>query len=165
MLEHDALVLRPWSAFGRSTPPPTPFWALLEPSSLDLVGLVRREPCRGSFFNRLLSRPHTAIHESDDEPLVCTIQRSWHFQISWEVRDAEGQPVGQFTSGVLRGSQNRRWRVHRRAEGCAFGGDDGPALAEWIARDSDRVLTFSLASREDPLARMLALAAAAILNP
>jgi hypothetical protein len=164
MLEHDALVLRPWSAFGQFAIPPTPSWALLEPNSLALVGVVRRAACLGSFLDRVFCRSRTAIHESDDEPLVCTIGRSWGLYAVWQVRDAEGQPVGQFTRGVLRGPQRRRWRIHRRTQGCELGGDDGPALAAWSAHGLDRVLTFSVDSREDPLSRMLALAAAVMLN-
>jgi hypothetical protein len=81
------------------------------------------------------------------------------------VCDADGQTVGQFTRGVLRGGLGRRWYVIAQAEGCEFGDGNGPALAVLSRQSSDRVLAFSPESREDPLSRMLALAAAVTLYP
>lgn len=46
------------------------------------------------WWRRWLGPIVLALHEAEDEPLVCTLRRAWPFSTTWEVCDADGHPLG-----------------------------------------------------------------------
>lgn len=47
-----------------------------------------------SWWRRWLGPTVLAIHEADEEPLVCSLRRGWPLSATWEVCDADGNPLG-----------------------------------------------------------------------
>src|SRR5262249_52821626 len=80
-LEEQALLLQ--------TGQPQTAGRIVAPTWGTLLGLVRRQP-PVSWWQWLGPRV-LAVHEAEDEPLLCTLRRSWGRP--WQVRDADGHLV------------------------------------------------------------------------
>jgi hypothetical protein len=173
MLEHDTLLLQPWDLFKKTVPRvggedlPTPRWAILEPNAGTLVGLVRPRTNTQSFWTRWFCRAQLAVYESEDEPLVCTLLRSWGLERAWEMRDADGHMVGRITKSYLQGPLGR-YLIHiQRSKPTVTGFLDGQgrALASLTRKANDWILSFEGECKGDPFARMLILGSALVASP
>jgi hypothetical protein len=88
MLEYPTLLLLPWASSRR---------LILDAASDTPVGFVWVRP---PGWGRWLSRQGQLgriweIHETEDEPLLCTLQRSWWSARRWVVADADGHEIGR----------------------------------------------------------------------
>jgi hypothetical protein len=149
MLEYENLIFMP-SAAGMG-------WDIRDAASGKQVGVARR-PAGGGFWSHWLRRTCLAVHESEDEPLLCTVHRQWGFQETWELRDAEGHPVGKLARGVLRGRLGRVLSRVDAPEGrtTRYLDRQGRTMAT-LTRCGERRLAFAAESKGDPFTRMLVL--------
>ena len=97
-----------------------------------------------------------SIHEREDSPLVFTVARCWLWPARREVRDAEGELVGELAGrrvfdrwgdGVMRRERGRLTDLR------------GVVLASWSGGAGGTHVEFGAAIRPDPFACMLVLAA------
>ena len=108
--------------------------------------------------------PVLAVHEDEDAPLVFTVQRRWNWPPRREVRDAEGNRIGELIGDWIRDEYARR--VATRV--CAGGqtlliNRERKVLARY--RVDSKGLHFAFATEEtegDPFQKMLLLAAGLI---
>src|ERR1700687_1734085 len=149
MLEHEILVFTP-SATEVG-------WTIRDAVSGTQVGVARRL-AGGKFWSRWLRRTCLAVHESDDEPLLCTIHRLWSFREAWELRDADAQPVGRLSRTVIRGRLGRLLsRVDAPESRTVHYLDRQGRTTATLTRRGDCRLTFTPESKGDPFTRMLVL--------
>ena len=155
MLEHDTLLLRPWSlpADGTRQRP------IVEPATHGLLGFARtvkpRPGWRGWF-----DTPALEVHEAEDEPLVFTVRRLGGWKPTWEVRDADGHLVG------LRDRIGRPFALRGKTpDGTATGffrSPDEHELARLVSSTEGTRLEFAANGTDNPFLRMLLLAAALV---
>ncbi len=149
MLEHEILVFTPAST-GLG-------WTIRDAASGKQVGVARRLT-GGGFWSRWLRRTFLAVHESEDEPLLCTVHRLWGFREAWELRDADAQPVGKLSGTVIRGRLGRLLsRVAAPERGTVHYLDRQARTTATLTRYGDCRLTFNPESKGDPFTRMLVL--------
>jgi hypothetical protein len=152
MLEHDALILTPSADSG---------CLILQPNSGKQVGAVRPAPTGRGFLFRCFARPYLAIYESEDEPLLCTLNRLFRLREVWELRDADGHLVGKLTRAALSGQAGRRFTraLSPDRREVRFIDSRGQVAAS-LSSQEERVLTFGVESKCDPFTRMLILGSA-----
>ena len=148
MLEHATLLLRP--------PDPSSVQAVVDAATGAALGFARRRP--GSAWGRWLGGATLAVHEQQDDSLLCTIRRGWLRRHCRLVYDAEEQGVG-----VVRGRRLED-RLGRLVAVCGpdavFRDPEGRPLASLRPEAAGLAVAFTEAVAADPFARMLVLAAA-----
>ena len=141
LLEQPALVVSPAGGDGRRP--------LLAPDGREVGFAVWRRP---SWW-----RGYTlSIHEREDSPLVFTVARRWLWPLRREVRDAEGDLIGELAG---RRVLDRWGDVVMRRDGEHLADLTGVVLAAWSQGDAGLYLEFRPDIRSDPFACMLVLAA------
>jgi hypothetical protein len=108
-----------------------------------------------------------AIHESGDEPLLCTLGRRLGSWGSWRVRDADNHPVGQVSGLRLFDAQdNLLATAHPRPEDgtTSYLGLENRELAVTDLEADGVRLTFLLVERDNPFVKMVLLAATVVHN-
>lgn len=159
MLEQQNLLLRPWatSAGGLGSR------AILDPASGAPLGFACWRAAAGPCWRRWLAPAALAVHESDDEPLVFTVQRVWGLTPRWEVRDADGHYVGMLREQRLHDRYDRGLAAIERSPDrstARFRGPDGRELGA-LSRSGDTTeLTFTPSVDGQPFVKMVLLAAA-----
>jgi hypothetical protein len=153
MLEQANLWLSSWST---DTDRPAAC-TISDPATHQLLGQARRRPLPRSFWRRWLARPTLEVVETEDESLLCTIQRLVGFRPAWEVCDADGRYVG----GV-RGPHvvDPFGQVVCQRVGKNFVTLQGQELAALRPEEKGTLLSFGAELADNPFARMLLLAAA-----
>lgn len=160
MLEYAALCLAPWLAGEHrcrmgAGPTPLPRWAVLEPTSRQLLGLVR---C----LARWLRPPVVEVFETADESFLFGMRGGWWPAKSWRIADADGRPVGYVQGIQLRSWQGDLLAVMETEPGEAAGrwrGRDGRELGSFRAADGGVLAQFAPElSDGSPFLRMLLLA-------
>jgi hypothetical protein len=155
MLEQAALLLRPWApaagaARGR---------VVLDAVAGTPLG-VARTPARPGGW-RWLARPALEVCETEDESLLCTVQRGWWPGSPWHVREAEGHLVGTVSGPSVVDRLGRTVALLRDSGGGgSFLDPAGVELGRLERRPDGLRLTFAVWLEGDPFARMLLLAAA-----
>ncbi|HTU16704.1 MAG TPA: hypothetical protein VMG10_01470 [Gemmataceae bacterium] len=153
MLESRVLLVRPRSPSG--------VWAIVDGDSGKPLGFARWERQKPSCWWRFFACSSLAVHEHEDEPLLCTIRRTWGLLPRCVVRDAEGQQIGScsFIGRIIRDRYSRPL--------AAFHGEDGTmrsptnrVLAEWTATADGLRLVFGDGIAGEPFVKMLLLSAA-----
>jgi hypothetical protein len=166
MLEQRVLLLRLGVALsGESSErllassPPSLIGRIEEPGGGTVLGLVRR-PVGPPRWRPWLSRPVLAVHENDDEPLLCTIHRLWRWRRTWEVRDADGHPVGQILTTAILSRQGWQGRIRWEAAGEMICQDYWKRTLATLSPSGDGfLLTFAEQLDGNPFAKMLLLGA------
>ena len=168
MVEHPALLLRPWGASagaagsaqgggGAAEGAAARRRDVVDPVAGQLLGFVRR-PLRPFAW---LMRQADEIYETLDSSLLATLWRPWFVIRSWEIYDAENKRRG-ITLGhsVLDGAGHRLARLDASARDAGrFVAADGKELATLhINANAETLLTFTGAV--DPFTRMALLGAA-----
>jgi hypothetical protein len=159
MLEYPALLLLPPDATGCRS--------ILEGPGGTLVGSARpREHGDLPWWRRPLW-PVLEVRESEDEPLLFTVCRSWSLLPRREVCDADGRRVGYLHGEALDDAWGRRVAV-RSWEGARNSGTfrlrNGKVLA-WTEREKEGLrLTFAETAAGEPFLKMLLLGAALLLE-
>jgi hypothetical protein len=153
MLEQSALLLRPWAAGAdgvRSR-------AVFDPTANTPLGLARTRSDSARLWPRWLNRPALEVYETEDESLLCTVQRSWGWGPRWSVREADEQLVGS-----VRGPQvlDRLGRTLAVLHCGRFVDSAGIELGRLERCGEGLRLSFAVWLEGDPFARMLLLAAA-----
>jgi hypothetical protein len=169
MLEHQSLLVRPWTWPAKPPPGrqareagPGAVRAILDQDTGWQLGLARWQLPARSPWLAWLSRPLLTVHEIDDEPLVFTVRRLWALTPRWEVCDADGHSIA-----VVR----RGWVLDRfggclawiepvpEADGFRFHGRDGRELAELNRSGNDLRVRFADDLFGEPFVKMALLAA------
>jgi hypothetical protein len=145
MLERQGLLVRDADDAGSR--------AIEDAAAGSLLGSARPVAARPGW---LPSRPVLEVREADDAPLVFTVRRVWSLVIRYEVRDAEGRPVGSVAGPVLFTRDGRR--VATLAPDGAFRGVDGDVLGRMSRAKGGVELHFADAVAADPFGKMLLLA-------
>lgn len=91
MLEHPALLLQRQAS--RS-------WIIRDPDGA-VLGCARWETGADQGWRRWLNRLQLAFYETEDQSLLCTLNRRWLPSLGWVVRDADGQRVGAVRGAVI----------------------------------------------------------------
>ena len=141
LLEQPALIVSPANDSGRRT----------------ILDLDDREVGFAVWGKRSWWRGYTlSIHEREDSPLVFTVARGWMWPLRHEVRDAEGELIGELAGRRVLD----RWgdAVMRRENG-KIADLNGVVLASWTRTEAGLRLEFRPDNRSDPFACMLVLAA------
>jgi hypothetical protein len=155
MLEQPHLLLRPWQpdgARGRRLD-------ILGPQG-EPVGLARSPPRGRWSWLRWWDRPVVTVHESEDEPLLCTLSQG--FGRRWSVHDADGQEVGRLAGPFLINASNQQVAVQRRSGPCSRYLDSRRRELARAEADGGVRLMFGEEGPGNPFVRMLLLAAALV---
>ena len=141
LLEQPALIVSAVSDAGRRT----------------IFDLDHREVGFAAWDRRSWWRGHTlSIHEREDSPLVFTVARRWMWPFRREVRDAEGELIGELAG---RRVLDRWGDAVMRREHEHLTDLHGVVLARWSCGKAGSRLEFQPSVRSDPFACMLVLAA------
>jgi hypothetical protein len=105
----------------------------------------------------LPARPVLEVREAEDAPLVFTVRRVWSLVTRYEVRDAEGRPVGSVAGPVITSRDGRP--VATLGPDGVFQGVDGGALGRTTRAKGGVELHFADGVAADPFGKMLLLAA------
>jgi hypothetical protein len=97
------------------------------------------------------------VHEAGDAPLLFTVKRSWPFLPRYEICDADGQPVGSLVGPVIKGRYGRPLAM-LWTDG-AYHDINGSIVARLSHEKAGVEVSFSEAVQENPLTKMLLLAA------
>ena len=100
-----------------------------------------------------------SIHEREDSPLVFTVARGWLWPLRREVRDAEGELIGELAG---RRVLDRWGDAVMRREHEHLTDLHGVVIARWCSGEAGLRLEFHPFIRSDPFACMLVLAATLI---
>jgi hypothetical protein len=119
------------------------------------VGLARSTSERSVWWWPF-PQPVLAIHELEDEPLVCTVRPCWGLGAWFRVLDGNDHPVGFLLAGRIWGALGQRLA---NRQGDRFLAPDGRILAEMSRRAGEEQLRFREEVGADPFAKMLLLAA------
>jgi len=153
MLEQSELLLRPW------TVEPARRLAISAPNSATVLGFARRRH-EGQWWS-WLRRFVVEIRETEDEPLVMTLQRGRIWRGNWEVADAEETPIGRIHGTLLVsdfGDELGQWRWTKRDGKALIVRGSQSVLARAERSEKGVLLTFDPLTHS-PFARMLLLAA------
>lgn len=158
MLERTSLLLRPW-LLGPSSGDER-IW-IIDPLTQSWLGSACRPLARG-FVGRLRSwaRPRIAVREADDEPLLFTMSRGL-IRRSWQVCDADGDPIGRIRGLHLNDRNHRQLATLRRSSAEQIGHYEtrsGEILATIESGGEGVLLSFQEPSRDEPFLRMAVLA-------
>jgi hypothetical protein len=162
MLEEQTLLLRPWSVSG---PADARRREVVSATTGRLLGFARPQPAGLPAWRRWLTSPLLAVHEAEDEPLLCTVERFWWFGPFWEVREADGHRVATVTRERLTDRWGRPLAVRRRGAGGAVVWARpvaGTTLALLTPADGGLLLRFADDIAGHPFAKMALLAAALV---
>jgi hypothetical protein len=163
MLEEPTLLLRPWAGSGRAAHRARR--EIASPVTGAPLGFARWRPTGLPLWRRWLDAPVLAVHEAQDEPLLCTIQRFWWFGPFWEVYEADGHRVATVTRDQITDRYGRPLAVRRRGrQGTVLwarpGGGGELAL---VTNGADGIrLHFADDLAGKPFAKMALLAAALV---
>jgi len=152
MLEHPLLLLRPWRPDG----PRGQRLDVLGPEGL-AVGIIRRGPAGRLAWLRWWDRPVLAVHENEDEPLLCTLARGWGLR--WLVSDADGTPVGRLAGPFVVNAGGQQVAVLRRSPPRSRYLDPRRRELARVEPDGGVRLTFGADGQGNPFVKMLLLAA------
>lgn len=175
MLEHPALLLRPWQPSADA-----PFRLILDPATGEVLGRARWRPPAPSTWLRWLRRATLEVVETEDESLVFTVCRCWGWPARWQAADALGRPVGQFRQGV-RGAfilsglspgaavmvgRDRlgRWLVMARPAGPVYLSEEAgwKRMGALACSEAGLRVEFDDEGTDNPYTRMVVLAAALV---
>jgi hypothetical protein len=161
MLEQQTLLLRPWAPGPR--PEDGPRRRVLDADTVTPLGSVRQGPAAAGWAGWLLP-PVLRVHEADDEPLLCTLQRFWYLGTLWEVREADGHLIATVRRRRVDDRGGRRLAVPEAGpDGVVrFRGRSGAVLAEAAVSGGDARLTFAERLAGEPFVKMALLAAALV---
>lgn len=163
MLEHAGLLLRSQEGDG---PTPAARVAILDAATAGALGSAHWHGGRGRLaWLRWWAPPLIRVHESEDEPLLMTLRRSWGSR--WLVQDADSIPVGRLRGRVLLDRRDVGIAVLRRsANGTEAAYEDalGQILATSVRRADGVQLTFLPETPASPFVRMVLLAATLVHN-
>jgi hypothetical protein len=108
--------------------------------------------------------PVLAVHEAQDEPLLCTVQRFWWFGTWWDVRDADELRVAQVFPDRITDRWSRLLALRRRGLGSSatWVGPVGGELATVLPGPDGLRVRFVDAIADRPLTKMALLAAALV---
>jgi hypothetical protein len=166
MLEQPGLVLGPWvspaGTPGASRHGDRASRAVLDPTTRDRLGVVRRRWSAGWPWVRWLGRQTLAVYEAEDESLLCTVQTP-----SWLMRIGEVFAADERRIAILHGPRVLDWYAQPLAE---FRPTAGSRLGRFVATDGldlgqltkaglDTILQFSPAVAEQPFVKMALLGA------
>jgi hypothetical protein len=160
MLEHPALLLRPWATPDAATVRGR-VRTILDAATAEPLGFAAEQPRARGWLSRL-ARPSLAVHETDDEPLVFTIHPIWSWTPGWEVRDADEHCVGVVNGSSLQDFAGRRvaLRVRDTSGPPRFVNGKGEEIATLAVQESEVILRFAENFGGNPFAKMLLLTAA-----
>jgi hypothetical protein len=164
MLEHPALLIRPWTVPAAARPDggpgPGSTRDLLDTAGRP-VGVARWQLAPADAWLPWLVRPTLTVHETDDEPLVFIVRRLWALTPSWEVCDADGNRVALLRRDWVwdRYGDCLAWLDRGAADGCRFHGRDGRELAYLSWASEDLRLEFGAELGDEPFVKMALLAA------
>ena len=154
MLEHTALLLLP--------PEPTRVRRIVDADSGAELGSARRREHGDLPWWRRPLWPVLEVRESDDEPLLFTVCRSWSLLPRRELCDADGRRIGYLHSDAITDAWGRRLAVRSwdgQRQNSTFRIRNGQVLA-WADRDGAALrLTFGEATASEPFLKMLLLGA------
>ena len=153
LLERKALCLSRRCAAGRR--------AILDLDTASTVGFCQSRP-RVGWWARLARRVD-AVHEQQDESLLCTVRRSCSLFSWYEVWDADDRRVGWHGGPLLMDGAGHRVAVRENetATGTTlYRSPDRKVLARLTATCDDVRLTFADEIAGEPFVKMLLLAAA-----
>lgn len=105
----------------------------------------------------LLAWPVLEVREAEDAPLVFTVRRTWSLLSRYEVRDAEGRPVGSLAGRFVMERTGRQFAT--LGPDGAFRTRDGNILARVMYANRGTEISFSEVLAADPYGKMLLLAA------
>lgn len=163
MLELSSLLLQWWTPLPNVPPSTEPILGrlILNPADGVTVGIVRQRPIVPSWK---FWRPQAGfdVFETDDHPLLFSVQRIWALGRFCDVRDAEGHLVGRFDRGRVQDAYGWGWAAVERDPRQRMLGfrDRAQELAALTTAGSGEILVFRAALGENPFSRMLLLAAA-----
>lgn len=156
MLERQGLTIGPYAPgpAGRRRP-------VRDAATGEELGTVRPLSAGPRWLSWLLPSAF-AVHEAEDEPLLCMVRGGWGR--AWSIYDADGHLVGEVRRGVLyffdaRGEVTAALQSGPERGAGRFRGGSGAALAMFSTGESGVLLTFLPGSEGDPLMRMTLLAA------
>jgi len=172
MLERQALSLRPWAPSDKRLTDPGSSGrararAILDAATGTPQGFACWQLEPGTSWLRWLTWPVLEVHEMEDEPLLFTVQRVWAWTPCWEVSDAEGHTVGSFRAGIICDRCPRACAVvDRSADGSVthFRSLDGSDWGTLVRNGESAELTYSAKLDDEPIAKMMLLAAALTLT-
>jgi hypothetical protein len=147
MLERGRLLIR--------TAGPTDGHSIEDADTGETLGTARRVR-RSSWLPQLCV---LEVRETDDAPLVFTVERAWSLSARYVVRDAEGRPIGSLSGPVVEGPGKYLFAVFE-ADGGVYG-KSGIELARVSRTGTGTAIAFTDAV--DPYVKMLLLAA--VLRP
>lgn len=152
MLEHRVLLVRPGSVSGVR--------AIVDGDSGKPLGFARWDMETPRCWWRAFARPALAIHEHEDEPLLCTVRRAWGVLPRSVVRDADGQPVGScsFTGRLIRDRYGRNLAAFHDADGT-LRSPTQRVLAELMTTEDGLRIAFDDVVAGEPFVKMLLLSA------
>lgn len=152
MLEHRVLLVRPRSAAGVRV--------IVDGDNGKPLGFARWERERPRCWWRPFARSTVAVHEHEDEPLLCTVRRAWGLLPRCVVSDADGHPIGScsFLGRIIRDRYGRALAAFHRDDGT-IRSPSRRVLAEWTATADGLRLVFSDDIAGEPFVKMLLLSA------
>ncbi len=162
MLELSCLVIGPWK-------PPGPqkrhhWYRTLRDASSGAEAGVAIWQSSGLRWLRFLWPVQLAVHESEDEPLLFTVQKLWTPWPRWTVQDADLRTVGTVGPPWLFDPQRRRvGKMESNARGdLHFLAAEGQELAV-LSGNEERQLRFKETVMDEPFLKMLVLAGALLM--
>lgn len=155
MLEQNTLILQP------QTNSSTFSWRIFDVTQETELGYAQ-QVIEGNAWLRWWTKPHYHIHESDDEPLVFTMQQGWAWVARWDVTDAEDRFIGRIRGDVIfdrRLTYLARLDWDEETQSGLFLDAQQQELATFERENQSWRLTFSSEDLHNPFVRMLLLAA------
>jgi hypothetical protein len=156
MLEYPTLRLERWTAATC-----LPCLVISEPASRRPLGLARWRPRPGPFWRRWLTPSVLEILESEDESLLCTVQRTWGLRPGWDVFDADARFVGSIHGAYVLDPFGRALAIFvtsAAADRKSFVDSSQRELGTLLQEERGNCLSFGAALPDNPFARMLLLA-------
>jgi len=154
MLELSRLLIEPLGPDGVR--------GIVDGDSGGRVGFATWRPSRYSWW--WPGSPTLSVHEQLDAPVVFTVHRRWNWPPRREVRDAEGNSVGELIGDWVRDQTSRRvaTRVRREGHAAAFLDAEGTPLASYWVDGDGMHFDFAPEVAGEPFLKMVLLAAALI---
>jgi hypothetical protein len=168
LLEQRWLLLRHWEVekvlLPRDSPPVEAGRRLriVDPETGELLGFAAPGQKQRGWLPWLRRWTAFWVFEAEDEPLLLSVDRYWHWGWSWEVRDADGQRVGRIRGDHLFDRFDRflAWMQPGAENGAVlFRSSHGSEIGTLAATQGGRLLTFDLTLEGKPFPKMLLLAA------
>jgi hypothetical protein len=162
MLEEPTLLLRPWTGSARASAGGRR--DIAHPVTGAALGFARWRPSGRPPWRRWFDAPVLAVHEAEDEPLLCTVQRFWWFGPFWEVCEADGHRVATVTRDQITDRYGRPLALRRRGRhGTVAWARPGGGELALLTNGADGIrLHFAEDLAGRPFAKMALLAAALV---